>query len=358
MAADSDPPPPSGVLVVIPGETIVPDATPFLRGHGTYVNAQGALVASVCGIVERVNKLITVVPLHARYMARSGDVVVGRVVDVKNKQWYVDINGRSHSVLPLNSVNLPYGELRRRKDDDALNMRSLLEEDDLFSAEVMDVRPDGGCNIHTRSLKYGKLANGMLAVVHPALIKRLRQHFVTLEVGVDLILGCNGYVWLTTAGTAQKAYDPAAAEAYDPADAADEAAEGPVPVPVDGEGMEEDEGGDGGGEAAAAKLAEEQEARDLMRDFATKTHNPNNPLAHDAYAAAYLPTPKDKRQVLARVANAIAVLNRAFVAIYPSTVMDVYQASLDLNLSPADMLLPDHRGPLTALAVQRKGRGK
>jgi len=332
MAADSDPPPPSGVLVVIPGETIVPDATPFLRGHGTYVNAQGALVASVCGIVERVNKLITVVPLHARYMARSGDVVVGRVVDVKNKQWYVDINGRSHSVLPLNSVNLPYGELRRRKDDDALNMRSLLEEDDLFSAEVMDVRPDGGCNIHTRSLKYGKLANGMLAVVHPALIKRLRQHFVTLEVGVDLILGCNGYVWLTTAGTAQKAYDPAAAEAYDPADAADE--------------------------AAAAKLAEEQEARDLMRDFATKTHNPNNPLAHDAYAAAYLPTPKDKRQVLARVANAIAVLNRAFVAIYPSTVMDVYQASLDLNLSPADMLLPDHRGPLTALAVQRKGRGK
>lgn len=40
------------------------------------------------------------------------------------------------------------------------------------SAEVMDVRPDGGCNIHTRSLKYGKLANGMLAVVHPALVKR------------------------------------------------------------------------------------------------------------------------------------------------------------------------------------------
>lgn len=52
-----------------------------------------------------------------------------------NKQWYVDINGRSHSVLPLNSVNLPYGELRRRKDDDALNMRALLEEDDLFRSE-------------------------------------------------------------------------------------------------------------------------------------------------------------------------------------------------------------------------------
>lgn len=37
----------------------------------------------------RVNKLITVVPLHSRYVARTGDVVVGRIVDVRNKQWYV-----------------------------------------------------------------------------------------------------------------------------------------------------------------------------------------------------------------------------------------------------------------------------
>lgn len=41
-----------------------------------------ALVATVCGVVERVNKLITVKTLHRRYGAEVGDVVVGRVTEV------------------------------------------------------------------------------------------------------------------------------------------------------------------------------------------------------------------------------------------------------------------------------------
>lgn len=38
----------------------------MLRGHGTYA-AEGNLVASVAGVVERVNKLICVRPLRSRF---------------------------------------------------------------------------------------------------------------------------------------------------------------------------------------------------------------------------------------------------------------------------------------------------
>ena len=51
------------------------------RGHGVYVH-EGKMIASVCGIVERENKLISVRPLKSRYVPTIGDVVVGRVTGV------------------------------------------------------------------------------------------------------------------------------------------------------------------------------------------------------------------------------------------------------------------------------------
>lgn len=81
------------------------------RGHGTQV-VDGILMATVCGVIQRVNKLISVVPVKNRYatstlllqfletdksnstsgMARAphrynpelGDVVVGRVTEVSS----------------------------------------------------------------------------------------------------------------------------------------------------------------------------------------------------------------------------------------------------------------------------------
>ena len=52
------------------------------RGHGTQV-VEDRLQATVCGVVDRVNKLVTVRPLHRRYVAEIGDVVVGRVTEVR-----------------------------------------------------------------------------------------------------------------------------------------------------------------------------------------------------------------------------------------------------------------------------------
>jgi exosome complex RNA-binding protein Rrp4 len=40
------------------------------RGHGTYVN-NDEVIASVAGVVERVNKLVTVRALRTRYVQRT-----------------------------------------------------------------------------------------------------------------------------------------------------------------------------------------------------------------------------------------------------------------------------------------------
>ncbi|BBM97698.1 exosome complex component RRP4 [Marchantia polymorpha subsp. ruderalis] len=180
------------------GDTIPVDyENGYLRGHGTQV-VDGQLLATVCGVVERVNKLVSVRPLRARYNPETGDVVVGRVTEVAPKRWKVDVNSRQDAQLMLSAVNLPGGIQRRRTATDELNMRDLFTENDLISAEVQTLHQDGSLHLHTRSLKYGKLESGQLVKVAPYLIKRLKQHFHQLkQYGVQMILGCNGYVWIS-----------------------------------------------------------------------------------------------------------------------------------------------------------------
>ncbi|XP_062554734.1 exosome complex component RRP4 [Armigeres subalbatus] len=178
-----------------PGEVITSQQG-FMRGHGTYMEDED-IKSSVAGVMVQVNKLITVKPLKGRYVGEIGDVIVARVTDVQQKRWKVDTNSRLDSILLLSSVNLPGGELRRRGVEDEQQMRKYLQEGDLISAEVQNVHSDGVLSLHTRSLKYGKLGQGILVKVFPSLIKRRKTHFHNLPCGASIILGNNGFIWIS-----------------------------------------------------------------------------------------------------------------------------------------------------------------
>lgn len=178
-----------------PGEPLT-SSQAFMRGHGTYVE-NDEVIASVAGVVERVNKLVTVRAMRTRYNPEVGDLVVGRISEVQPKRWKVDANSRQDAVLMLSSVNLPGGVQRRKLESDELQMRNFFEEGDLLVAEVQAFFSDGAMSLHTRSLKYGKLRNGQLVTIPPVLVRRLKSHFVTLPCDVDLILGLNGYIWVS-----------------------------------------------------------------------------------------------------------------------------------------------------------------
>ncbi|XP_022774877.1 exosome complex component RRP4 homolog isoform X2 [Durio zibethinus] len=146
----------------------------FLKGHGT-MDLNGELVATVCGVVERVNKLVYVRALRARYKPEVGDIVIGRVVEVAQKRWRLEINFSQDAVLMLSSMNMPDG----------------------IQAEVRNFQHDGSLQLQARNQKYGKLEKGQLLIIDPYLVKKSKQHFHHLEqFGVDLILGRNGFIWI------------------------------------------------------------------------------------------------------------------------------------------------------------------
>ena len=78
--------------LVSPGDVITRDVG-YMRGHGTYMKSAvnsssgndssgGVLYATVAGVVQRVNKLITVTPPKTKYQGEIGDVSLIRTTSV------------------------------------------------------------------------------------------------------------------------------------------------------------------------------------------------------------------------------------------------------------------------------------
>lgn len=282
----------SSLRYVTCGDPIVAESG-CLMGHGT-MSVNDRLVSSVSGFVDRVNKLVSVRPVQNRYGGEVGDVIVGRVVEVGDKKWKVDVGGRQHAVLQLSAVNLPGGVQRRRTVEDSLNMRTFFQENDLISAEVQKIHGDGSISLHTRNLKYGRLGNGTLISVPHNLIKRCKQHFQILseEIQIEIILGLNGFIWIQ--------------------------------------------------EAPLVRPHLSQDPKQLARE------------EEEGIAPTYTPVTVEGRERVARVRNSIIALGKMGIVVFNATVSDVYLSSVQLGLPAKDMLSsPQIIIKITQTAVER-----
>jgi exosome complex component RRP4 len=232
------------------------DSSTFLRGHGTYLEQgyyqddrgggvvhQTKLIASVCGMVQRVNKLISVQPIASElFVAHVGDFVIGRVVQIiqqssagtttsstpntpsapavhsvsSHGRWKIQLSATTGLVatLPLQGMNLAgdTNTQRMRTDDDVASMRAMLGIGDLVACQVHKIQhSDHSIVLHTpqqqrSSHGSGKLEHGMLVTVPPALIARRKNHvtYVLIKSAADddcygrflILWGCNGMVWV------------------------------------------------------------------------------------------------------------------------------------------------------------------
>ncbi|EJK68717.1 hypothetical protein THAOC_10080 [Thalassiosira oceanica] len=280
------------------------------------------LIASVAGTVERVNKLISVIPLSSSvYTGQVGDLVVGRIVGVGGSRWKVSLacsppsssgsNGAmKEGQLPLSGVNLPGGVQRIRTSEDVLAMRTLFKEGDLLTCEIQQVQNDGTLILHTRSLRYGKLENGVLLTVPPSLVGRRKNHFVTLkglktsadavdedgEGDVDVYLGLNGGIWIQRT------------------------------VPSEWE----------------EAIRSDQDERAPLAETLQKLRHRH----------ATTRVSRSMRERIARVRNAVECLRLVHCQISPDSIEAVARASLDAGVRVADMLLPENVVKLTEVTRQ------
>eukprot|EP01132_Coremiostelium_polycephalum_P003628 gene3628-4519_t len=272
--------------LMIPGQTISREGE-YLKGHGTFHHEQN-LIASVCGRLEKIDKLLSVRAFKARYQGEVGDIIVGRITEIASKRWKVDVNSRQDYFLMLSAINLPGGIQRRRTSSDELQMRNFFVENDLVYAEVQMLMGDGSVAIHTRNLKYGKLQNGHFMKAPSNLIKRSKQHFYTLECGVDIILGLNGYIWIADS---------------------------------------------------------EQQKNQTAHIHKHERENFDQPLV---ISDELKYVSKEGRERISRIKNSISLLIKGFLVISKSSIIKVYKQSIQMNLSAKDLLHPEYISQILA----------
>ncbi|KAJ5110782.1 Exosome complex component rrp4 [Penicillium argentinense] len=219
-----------GEGIVIPGEVITAD-TQYMRSWHLYEPFVHFNHCYCRWNIPKDKQIDVRYPLRARYQPEIGDLVVGRIVEVQGKRWKVDVAAPLLAQLPLSAINLPGGILRRRTSADELQIRTFFSEGDLVVAEVQSVHQDGSASLHTRSLKYGKLRNGVFLAVTGTGgngasnsstkggigsgssgadtsngggggVVRSRRQVWTIDAHngggqVDVILGVNGYIWIS-----------------------------------------------------------------------------------------------------------------------------------------------------------------
>ena len=314
--------------LVIPGQVIATSSTngedndddgggggggssSFLRGHGTFVEhdpvrQQDRLVASVCGQVQRVNQLITVVPYgETIYSGNVGDLVVGQITVVGTSSWKVQLVPQLRdATLPLSGVHLPGGVQRVRTAQDARQMSLFLKPGDWVSAEVHKVQPaDGSLSLHTRSFRYTKLENGCWIRVPASLIPRRKNHYTTMINGtLDVLWGTNGVIWIQRTMKDQTESNTTTTSSSNNNNSSNVST-----------------------------------SQDLMADLQEQ-------IRHEH---ATTPISKDIRQSIARLRNCIECLRLVHTLITPERVESLYEKSILSNLPASQILWPDNIIELT-----------
>lgn len=179
--------------LVVPGELL---ATGKLRPEeGAYREGE-EIYSAVVGLAEVGEKTAKVIPLQGPYIPRSGDRIVGVVVDIHLYGWVVDINSPYLGNLFASDL---LGRKFNPSQDDA---SKYLTVGDIVAAEIVDVDERFHVLLKADGAGLGKMKGGKLLEISPVKIPRvLGKNKSMLEVlekigGCRLFVGQNGRIMI------------------------------------------------------------------------------------------------------------------------------------------------------------------
>ena len=146
--------------LVIPGEVLADDE--YYSGRGTF-KEDGKICSSLMGLVSLRNKKIRVIPLKSKYVPKKGDVVIGKIKDVRFSMWDVDINSPYSGILPAFEV---FG--REKKE-----LNKVFDVGDVLFLRVVDVDEVKKVKLGLKGRGMGKFRGGIIVDLTPTKVPRL-----------------------------------------------------------------------------------------------------------------------------------------------------------------------------------------
>ncbi|MBS7250265.1 MAG: RNA-binding protein, partial [Candidatus Freyarchaeota archaeon] len=138
-----------------------------------------------------------VVAFEGAYIPKVGDVVIGKVIDVKMTSWRIDINS------PYQATMHPVNIFERRMDPLKEDLRRYFDVGDTLVAKIMAFDRTRAPLLTTKERGLGKLQGGYLVNILPTKIPRLigrkgsMINMIKKETGCQIVIGQNGVVWVS-----------------------------------------------------------------------------------------------------------------------------------------------------------------
>lgn len=176
--------------IVIPGE-IIASGQDYLAGENTKREGKN-IVALRYGLADKTDRLVKVIPLSGVYMARRGNTVIGKVIDITFNGWIMDIGSPYQSFLPV-------AECPR-----FVNKNDLSEQykiGDVLAVKVFGVKRKG-IDLTVKGRGLGGLEEGMIIQINSNKVPRVigkagsMINLIKQATNCDIIVGQNGMIWI------------------------------------------------------------------------------------------------------------------------------------------------------------------
>lgn len=175
--------------LVIPGDVLADED--FYSGRGTF-KENGQICSSLMGLVSLRNKKISVIPLKSKYVPKKGDVVIGKIEDVRFSMWDVDINSPYSGIIPSSEV---FGR-------DKKSLSKVFDVGDVLFLRVVDVDEVKKVKLGLKGRGMGKFKGGIIVDIAPTKVPRLigkkgsMINMIKDKTGCKIVVGQNGLVWV------------------------------------------------------------------------------------------------------------------------------------------------------------------
>lgn len=195
--AGSQPQPAKGLLkkereFVIPGDKIV-ETMDYLPGRNCFRKGD-SIFAKKIGMVNVNGRVVSIIPLNEAYIPKSGDMVIGEVIEIQSNGWIVDIKSPFDAYLPLSGI-------REFIDTTRTDLSSYYAVGEVIYAKVSHANQNS-THLSMDDTRTRKFRTGRIIKINPAKVPRLigkQGSMISLikdRTGSRISVGQNGLVWL------------------------------------------------------------------------------------------------------------------------------------------------------------------
>jgi len=180
--------------VVVPGEAIA-KGMDFIPGQGTYRN-DDQILANRLGVVSIDGKSTRIIPLTGQYNPKTGDIIIGKVIDISLNGWRIETNSAYSAMLSMKDATSSY--IARGAD-----LTRYYTFGDFLVAKIVQVTSQKLVDLTMNGPGLVKLKEGRIIKVNPNKVPRIigkQGSMVTMiknSTACKIVVGQNGVVWIS-----------------------------------------------------------------------------------------------------------------------------------------------------------------